>query len=193
MGYMAVQLALLQRLSLILGHPITTLALVIATMLVGTGLGSALAGAQRLRAFPPWVLAVPPVVLGTLIIGFGYIGELSRLSSLTAAALACGGVAGVTGLALGVAFPTGIRLFARSDVAVTEAWALNGAFSVLGSVAGALGGLLLGSRGLLVAAMPCYVLAWMIVSLRARSPLQFGAAGEETPLRDLEAEGAVRS
>jgi hypothetical protein len=193
MGYMAVQLALLQRLSLILGHPVTTLALVIATMLVGTGLGSALAGAQRLRAFPPWVLAVPPVVLGTLIIGFGYIGELSRLSSLTAAALACGGVAGVTGLALGVAFPTGIRLFARSDVAVTEAWALNGAFSVLGSVAGALGGLLLGSRGLLVAAMPCYVLAWMIVSLRARSPLQFGAAGEETPLRDLEAEGAVRS
>jgi hypothetical protein len=189
-GYMAIQLALLQRLSLILGHPVTTLALVIATMLVGTGLGSALAGVRRLRAVPGWVLAVPPVVLVILIIGFGHVGELSRLSSLTAAAVACGGVAGFTGLALGVAFPTGIRLFARSDVAVTEAWALNGAFSVLGSVAGALGGLLLGSRGLVAAAVPCYVLAWLIVRLRSRSGFRF-APGEENALSgELEAKGA---
>jgi hypothetical protein len=180
MGYMAVQLALLQRLSLILGHPATTLALVLATMLVGTGLGSALAGIGRLRDIPGWVLAVPPVVLGALIIGFGQVGELSRLSSLSAAAVACGGLAGLTGLALGVAFPTGIRLFARSDVAVTEAWALNGAFSVLGSVASALGGLLLGSRGLVAAAIPCYLLAWVIVLLGTRSPLLSGVLGEDT-------------
>jgi hypothetical protein len=179
-GYMAVQLALLQRLSLILGHPATTLALVVATMLVGTGLGSALGGIRRLRAVPGWILAVPPAVLGSLIIGVGHVGELSRLSSLTAAAVACGGVAGLTGLALGVAFPTGIRLFARSDTAVTEAWALNGAFSVLGSVAGALGGLLMGSRGLVAAAMPCYVLAWLIVLLGAGSPIP-SAAGPEPP------------
>jgi hypothetical protein len=176
-----VQLALLQRLSLIIGHPTTTLALVVATMLAGTGLGSALAGLRLLRAVPGWILAVPPVVLGILIFGFGHLGELTRLSSLTAAGLACGGVAGLTGLALGVAFPTGIRLFARTDVGVTEAWAINGAFSVLGSVAGALGGLLLGSRGLVAAAMPCYVLAWLIVLLSTRSPLRF-AAGEEDPL-----------
>jgi hypothetical protein len=190
MGYMAVQLALLQRLSLILGHPASTLALVIATMLVGTGLGSALAGIGRLRDIPGWVLAVPPVVLGALIIGFGQVGELSRLSSLSAAAVACGGLAGLTGLALGVAFPTGIRLFARSDVAVTEAWALNGAFSVLGSVASALGGLLLGSRGLVAAAIPCYLLAWVIVLLGTRSPLLSGVLGEDTLRSELEAKGA---
>jgi hypothetical protein len=190
LGYMAVQLALLQRLSLILGHPVTTLALVVATMLVGTGLGSALAGVRRLRAVPGWVLAAPPLVLGTLIIGFGQVGELSRLSSLTAAGVACGGVAGLTGLALGVAFPTGIRLFACSDVAVTEAWALNGAFSVLGSVAGALGGLLLGSRGLVAAAAPCYVLAWLIVLLGTRAPLRFAPGEEDAPSSELEAKGA---
>jgi hypothetical protein len=189
-GYMAVQLALLQRLSLILGHPVTTLALVVATMLVGTGLGSALAGVRGLRAIPGWILAVPPVVLGTLIIVVGHIGELSRLPSLTAASVACGGVAGLTGLALGVAFPTGIRLFAASDVAVTEAWALNGAFSVLGSVAGALGGLLLGSRGLVAAAVPCYVLAWLIVLLSSRSPLRFAPGEEDGLSSELEARGA---
>jgi hypothetical protein len=58
-GYMAVQLALLQRLSLILGHPVTTLALVIATMLLGTGLGSGLAGVRQLRHIPGWVLRYP--------------------------------------------------------------------------------------------------------------------------------------
>jgi hypothetical protein len=188
-GYMAIQLALLQRLSLIIGHPTTTLALVVATMLAGTGLGSALAGVQRLRAVPGWILAVPPVALGTLMIGFGHFGDLSRLSSLTVSAVACGGVAGLTGVALGVAFPTGIRLFAHSDVAVTEAWALNGAFSVLGSVAGALGGLLLGSRGLVAAAIPCYVLAWLVVLLGARWPLWL-AAGEQAPLTELEVKGA---
>jgi hypothetical protein len=154
-GYMAVQLAVLQRLSVILGHPATALALVIATMLVGTGLGSALAGARWLRADPKWVLAVPPVWLATLIVGFGHLGAVSGLPSLTIAASVCGVLTGVTGVALGVALPTGIRLFAGSELAVTQAWALNGAFSVLGSVAGALGGLLLGSRGLMLAALPC--------------------------------------
>ncbi|HWN17609.1 MAG TPA: hypothetical protein VNO19_01725 [Gemmatimonadales bacterium] len=187
-GYMAVQLALLQRLSLIIGHPTTTLAVVVATMLVGTGVGSALAGVERLRAVSGWVLAIPPAVLGALIVGFGHVGELSRLSSPTAAAVACGGLAGLTGLALGVAFPTGIRLFARSEVAVTEAWALNGAFSVLGSVGGALGGLMLGSRGLVAAAVPCYVLAWLVVLLGARRPLRL-AAGEPGALGELGVKG----
>lgn len=180
-GYMAVQLALLQRLSLILGHPATALALVVATMLLGTGLGSALAGLGRVRD-AGWLLAIPPVVLGSLIVGFGHIGALSQLSSLTAAAVACGGLAGLTGLALGVALPMGIRLFAQSETAVTEAWTLNGAFSVFGSAAGALGGLLLGSRGLLAAAMTCYVLAGMIMFLNARGvPMQGHASPASHP------------
>jgi hypothetical protein len=80
-------------------------------------------------------------------------------------------------------------LFAHSEVAVTEAWALNGAFSVLGSVAGALGGLLLGSRGLVAAAIPCYVLAWMVVLMGARWPLRL-AAGEQGSLSELKVKGA---
>jgi hypothetical protein len=121
---------------------------------------------------PALVLSIPPIVLCGLIIGFSGVGHLSQLSSLTASSLTCGSVAGVTGVALGVAFPTGIRLLAPSDLAVTQAWAVNGAFSVLGSVGGALGGLLLGSRGLVVAALPCYTLAWLIVLLSERAPLR---------------------
>jgi hypothetical protein len=185
-GYMAVQLALLQRLSLIIGHPTTTLALVVATMLAGTGLGSAFAGLRSLRGMPAYVVSVPAVALCGLIVGFGGLGHLSQLSSLTASSLTCGGVAGVTGLALGVAFPTGIRLLAPSDLAVTQAWAVNGAFSVLGSVGGALGGLLLGSRGLVVAALPCYILAWLIVLSGERTPQRFSRA-QSAPLPEISA------
>ncbi len=163
-GYMAVQLALLQRLSLIIGHPTTTLALVVATMLAGTGVGSVLAGIPYIRARPAVTLSIPPLILGSLIVGFGHLAHLSQLSSVAATQLTCGGVAGLTGLVLGFAFPTGIRLIARSELAVTQAWAVNGAFSVLGSVGGALGGLLWGSRGLLLAALPCYIVACLIVS-----------------------------
>ena len=164
LGYMAVQLALLQRLSLIIGHPTTTLALVVATMLAGTGIGSVLAGIPDFRARPAVTLSIPPLILGSLIVGFGHLAHLSQLSSVAATRLTCGGVAGLTGLVLGFAFPTGIRLIARSELAVTQAWAVNGAFSVLGSVGGALGGLLWGSRGLLLAALPCYIVACLIVA-----------------------------
>jgi hypothetical protein len=190
MGYMAVQLALLQRLSLIIGHPTTTLALVIATMLCGTGLGSAIAGIRHLRMAPAWTLALPACMLAALSLGFAHLGGMDRAASLTGAAVACGVLTGITGVALGVAFPTGIRQFARTDSAVTEAWALNGAFSVLGSVLGALGGLLWGSRGLILAALPCYLVAWLLVARSSRSPSRQPWGDDAPLLRELQGERA---
>jgi hypothetical protein len=175
LAYLTVQLALLQRLSLIIGHPTTTLALVIATMLMGTGAGSALAGHARLRRMSFPVLLIPVIVLSMLIIAFPRVGSLSELSSLTVSALGAGSITGLTGLALGVAFPTGIRIFARSDTAVAEAWALNGAFSVVGSVLAAIVGLMFGSRVLLAAAIPLYALAWVLATLESRSDCCAGA------------------
>jgi hypothetical protein len=169
LAYLTVQLALLQRLSLIIGHPTTTLALVIATMLMGTGAGSALAGHPRLRSMSSPVLLIPVVTLITLITAFPHVGSLSQLPSLTVSALGAGSITCLTGIALGVAFPTGIRVFARSDTAVAEAWALNGAFSVVGSVVAAIVGLMFGSRRLLELAVPLYALAWLLLTLESKS------------------------
>jgi hypothetical protein len=160
-GYMAVQLALLQRLSLIIGHPVTCLALVVASMLLGTGLGSALAGHEWLRRAPLATLSLPVTGVLVLAAAFGHVGVLDELPSVLWAGL----LTGVVGLVLGVALPTGIRTFALNGSAVAEAWALNGAFSVLGSALAALGGLVIGSRGLLVAAVPCYALALLLVAV----------------------------
>jgi hypothetical protein len=168
-AYLAVQLALVQRLSLIIGHPTGTLALVISTMLMGTGVGSALVGQRRLRGLESLVLVIPGIGLIMLMIAFSGVSALSELPSLTLSAIAAGGIAGVTGMALGVAFPTGIRVFAPSDTAVAQAWALNGAFSVVGSVLAAIVGLMFGSRVLLASAIPLYALAWLLITWETRS------------------------
>jgi hypothetical protein len=60
-------------------------------------------------------------------------------------------------------------VFTRTQADVAEAWTVNGAFSVVGSVLAAMGGLLVGSRGLLLAAIPVYALALAILATGQRA------------------------
>ena len=162
-GYMAVQLALHQRLSIVLGHPTATLALVVAAMLLGTGVGSALAGHRRIRARPGTTLALPLLATVGLAAGFPFVGWLSDAPTLTWTAAAAGALSMGAGLLLGVALPTGVRVFTMGETGVAEAWAINGAFSVAGSALAALLGLMVGSHGLIMLAIPCYALAWATI------------------------------
>jgi hypothetical protein len=164
LGYMAVQLGLHQRLSIVLGHPTSTLALVIAAMLLGTGVGSGLAGLVADRVPPAALLTVPIVAVAGVSAGFPWIPQLGELSSRLGVALGAGVLSGVLGMALGVALPTGMLVFTRSQAEVAEAWTVNGAFSVVGSVLAAVGGLVMGSRSLLIAAIPLYGLAFVLVA-----------------------------
>jgi hypothetical protein len=178
LGYMAVQLALLQRLTLVIGHPTTCLALVVATMLLGTGLGSAVAGDARLRGASLYVLAVPAVVVALLALMFPHIGVLGEIPPMIWVGL----LTTAAGMALGVALPTGIRTFTSNRTMVAEAWAINGAYSILGSAFAALGGLMIGSRGLLVAAVLCYSLAFVLLAVSQGSAL---AADEKVALETM--------
>ena len=164
LGYMAVQLALHQRLAIVLGHPTPTLALVIATMLLGTGLGSRAAAGARIGQGSRLVLLWPVAAVAALIIIFPRLGELSAAPSLRWTAAGAGGLSLAVGAALGVALPTGIRLLAGTERRVAEAWAINGAFSVAGASLGALAGLVVGSLGLAALALPCYLIVFLIGS-----------------------------
>jgi hypothetical protein len=169
LAYMAVQLALYQRLAIVLGHPIPTMALVIAAMLLGTGLGSRAAAVARVERGPTLVLLWPLAAVGALVALFPYLGELSSAPSLRWTAAGAGVLSLGIGAALGVALPTGIRQLARSERRVAEAWAVNGAFSVAGASLGALAGLILGSHGLAALALPCYLAVFFIGSFGSGS------------------------
>ena len=77
LGYMAVQLALHQRLAIILGRPTITLATVLCAMLLGTGCGSALAGTGALRRRPRATLMIPLLGLIALSLAFPLAGQLT--------------------------------------------------------------------------------------------------------------------
>jgi hypothetical protein len=168
MAYMAVQLSLHQRLAVILGHPTPTLALVIAAMLVGTGLGSRLS-ASSLFGRAPNVLLWPCGAVTGLVVLFPLLGGLTSAPSLWWTSAGAGTLCLLVGTALGVALPTGMRLLAPTEGCVAEAWTVNAAFSVAGASLAALGGIILGSHRLIALALPCYAVVLVIGWLETRT------------------------
>jgi SAM-dependent methyltransferase len=134
-GFMIAEIALVQRLHVVLGHPTYALVVVLAGLLVATGVGSALSEkivrspravsvlalvAAVLLAALPW-LVIHPLARATIASSFGV-----RVAWT-------GATAGAVGLVLGTLFPSGLR-FAGRDRATAVALAINGASSVVGSV-----------------------------------------------------------
>jgi hypothetical protein len=167
-----VQIALHQRLAIVLGHPTPTLALVVAAMLLGTGLGSRAAAGGAARGAATLRLLYPPVAIGVLVTLFPYLGRLSADVSLGWTAAGAGALSLAMGAALGVALPIGVRRMAGTERRVAEAWAVNGAFSVAGATFGALAALLVGSQSLVALALPCYLAAFLLDWREAAAPRQ---------------------
>ena len=136
-GYILVEVALIQKFVLFLGHPTYALTVVIFSMLVSSGAGSFLsrrivAGRNgRLIAVlgvaTALVTALAAVVQPVLSAGVGLPLIVKMIATVLMIAPA--------GFVMGIPFPTGLRLLeARHQPSVRWAWSLNAAASVLGSV-----------------------------------------------------------
>ncbi len=138
LGFIMVEIPLMQRFSLFLGHPVYSLSITLFSILLFSSLGSFLTGRVaplKLRArmiavgiglvilIPLYILLLPPV-LGALVplsIAFKAI--------ITAAILA------PLGLLMGMPFPLGIRLLSEErGWMVPWVWGINGALSVVATV-----------------------------------------------------------
>lgn len=146
-AFLFVEIPLIQRWILVLGHPIYAFTLVVAALLTFSGLGSALAGSDWLPART--IFAV--LVLFTFILPL-VIAPLSEIV-LGWPAWARVGIAVLflapLGFLMGLPFPLGIAWLNRQAPALTPwAWAINGCASVIASVLAAI--LALGSGFTLV-------------------------------------------
>ncbi len=134
-GFMLAEIALVQRMHVVLGHPTYALVVVLAGLLVFTGVGSALsARVLRTRRAVSFAAVGAAVLLAAL--PFVVIGPLARATLAAPLEIRIawtGGAAGIVGMLLGMLFPSGARFLAR-DRGIPVALALNGATSVLGSV-----------------------------------------------------------
>lgn len=160
-GFMGVELAVVQIMTLLLGHPTYALSVVIMGLLAFAGLGSVVM--QRL----PLQLVDMVLFAGVLLIaGLAFtllplvhtildIGFVARIAITLAILL-------VVGMVLGMPFVGGIRTLGEDrEHAVAWAWACNGAASVIGSNVFMIIMVFAGSRIALLWASAAYVIAFL--------------------------------
>jgi hypothetical protein len=156
-----VEIGLLQRMSVFLGHPVYALSVLLFTLILATGVGSfiseRLALNSRARIKTWGVLTVAylialPFALNQLFAAFDNANLAARIAlcvtSITPA-----------GLLLGFGFPTGMRLITSIDPRPTPwFWGINGAAGVLASIGAIAISLALGITATMTLGAMCYVL-----------------------------------
>jgi hypothetical protein len=164
----------------LVGYPVYTYVLVIATLLLGAGLGSA--ASERLGISPGarWTWPFAAVIgYGTLFTAV-YPAVFERFLSSPDAVrmLVSAALIAPLGFALGMPFPLGILLAQReSPEAVAWGWGLNGLFTVIGSLASVLLGIAIGFQATILVAVGLYVVAFgAFAALRVATPVPSASA-----------------
>lgn len=182
-GYILIEVALIQKFVLLLGHPTYALTVIVFSMLVSSGLGSCfsrrvLAGSlSRLR----YLLAGVAVLVALLSMAAGPVSRAAAGWPLGAKFLVVILLIAPAGFLMGMPFPTGLaKLEAWHKPSVRWAWSMNAASSVLGSGAAIFFALYLGLRGTLLLGGALYLAALLLtgVSRRVEAPAPQPALSE---------------
>jgi hypothetical protein len=136
-GFMLAEVALVQRLHVVLGHPTYALIVVLAGLLVATGIGSALSArvVRSRRAVSVAALVAAVVLVGMPWLVIRPLAHATMESPFAVRVAWCGACSAAIGLVLGMMFPSGLAYTDR-ERAAPVALALGGASSVVaGSLA----------------------------------------------------------
>jgi hypothetical protein len=167
-GYILIQVALIQKFVLFLGHPTYALTVIVFSMLISSGLGSfysrRLGGFER-QGISKILAAVAAAVallafLITPVTGTGISWPMPLRVAVSVLLIA------PAGFLMGMPFPSGLaRLEAWHKPSVRWAWSLNAAASVLGSAAAIFLALYLGLRVTLLIGGALYLCAMAVSHL----------------------------
>jgi predicted membrane-bound spermidine synthase len=153
-GFIAVELGLLQQLTLLLGHPIFTLSILLFTLLASGGLGSYCS-----VRFRPGKASLAAAGLGVVyaVVLPRAVPALLPLPLVGRIALAILLVAPL-GFVMGIPFPRGLMSVGRGPFpGAPFYWGLNGIFSVVGSLATMVAAVTVGFQVAMVAGALLYV------------------------------------
>ncbi len=170
-GYILIEVGLIQKFVLFLGHPTYALTVVIFSMLVSSGLGSALSRRVLDRSEGRLIKALGCVALLASLLAVVVSSLLTSLVGLPLPlkmAITVGLIAPL-GFVMGMPFPTALkRLEEWHAPSVRWAWSLNAASSVLGSVGALVLSIYLGLvQTLIIGGM--FYLAALVVAARVRT------------------------
>lgn len=173
-GFMLVEITLMQQTQRFLGHPSTAVTVILATLLLGAGVGSGLAG--RWIATRPIDHGLPQWPLIGILLSFAlWLTLWPRLSDYFLRAEILWRIGLVVSyllplaLFLGMPFVLGLRAVAKfGNSQVALAWAVNGVATVIGTLLAVTIALLWGYSAVALLAWLCYLgaLIWTLLSPR---------------------------
>ncbi|MBI1852106.1 MAG: hypothetical protein HYR85_17340 [Planctomycetes bacterium] len=185
-GFMLVEVGLIQRLLLLLGRPTHTVAVILFSMLLGAAIGSALVDRTPEPALHRRRIA-GCVAVGVIALSLGLVvsplADALLRASLAVRVVAAVGIGVSLGAAMGVPFPAGLRLAARERAdSGSYLWGVNGVTSVVGSVLAAIAGRTFGFSVAILLGGGVYLVAAALALAESR-----GARSSDTTPRNLSA------
>jgi len=165
LAYMFLEMGFIQKLTLLIGHPIFGVAVTLLGFLVFSGFGSLLSA----QLFRSPVRRIQMAVLAIIIIGaaeiifmklsFNWLVGFSRPVRILLGLA----ITAPPAFFMGMPFPTALReLHKHSQPLVPWAWGVNGFASVTGAVLGTFLAISVGFTALTLIALACYLLAAII-------------------------------
>jgi hypothetical protein len=174
-GYILVQVGLIQKLVLLLGHPTYALTVVIFSMLISSGLGSYFSRKLVRGDDHRLCVALATIAATIAVLAFAVAPVVTAAAGLALPLKVVLAIAIIApaGFGMGIALPSGLtRLEHWHPPSVRWAWSLNAASSVLGSCGAIFLAIYIGLCNTLLIGAALYLIAMatvVITSARARS------------------------
>ncbi len=172
LGYILVEICLMQRFAFYLGNPSYSMALILSAMLISSGIGAAVYQAKlsTIKNLPSFAAISAALVLGFpflfLLPGFVYSTLELSLNARTALTLIW-----VTplGFLMGIPFPAGLHAIGRNyKSAVPWVFGINGAAGVVGSILTIIIAMEVGFNAVLVISAVLYLCAAVLYPAMAK-------------------------
>jgi hypothetical protein len=169
LGFMLVEIGLLSRLNVFLGHPTLALAVLLGGIILFTGIGSLLSGKldianRRVACLYPLVPAALVLVAAAAVLPLMRAFEAAQTPARVAVSIA---LLLPPALGMGLCFPLGLRLCERMERARAKdaaprlgpwLWGINGAFGVCASGMALASSMMWGISTTLLLGAACYLL-----------------------------------
>lgn len=166
LGYIMVQIALIQKFTLLLGQPVYTMLAVISAMLIASGLGSIsskkIIGENKSRILMVFMLIVFLVVMTGLLtpVLFNSFVRFHIIWRIILTVI----IVFPIGFFMGMPFPTALSLYKEEQKRqIAYAWAVNGFFSVAGTVLTMILAMTIGFKAVFIIPGMLYIFAMFII------------------------------
>lgn len=173
LGYISIQIALIQKFTLFLGQPVYTMLTVISSMLIFSGIGAKYSPKLAISGRKVRYIFLG-IVIYTFLIGLGAPFIFNAFVSLGLVLRILVTVIMLAPLAflMGIPFPAGISSISNDDSRmIGVSWAVNGFFSVIGTVITMILAMMFGFKIMFFIAGVFYLIALLFMTIRNKIKL----------------------